>query len=202
MSTYLEKGFILFDLFFLLTVGITAMWTKPKEFQPERVKDNSYKKSYFVMLYQLPIRKEILIKNLFVIYYAYTIPFHALFLASIYAFSETMQSFMTLPEYIAFSIIWMSFGIYWGVMYPLTDLGEVTKSSTLKMWVYIVLVVALAVGLYILLQEFTGQGVVYWSMIIAKKWPLLSSVLSIIAAYFGTTLALRQANKRIMEIDY
>ena len=202
ISTYLEKGFILFELFFLITFGVAAMWAKPKEFQPDKVENNSFRKSYFVMLYQLPIRKEILIKNLFVIYYAYTIPFHALFLTAVYAFSETMQSFLTFPEYIAFSIIWVSFGIYWGVMYPLSDLGEVTKSSTLKMWVYIVLVVALAVGLFILLQEFTGQGVVYWSMIIAKKWPLLSSILSIIAAYLGTTLALRQANKKIKEIDY
>ena len=202
MSTYLEKGFVLFDVFFLIIIGVAAMWAKPKEFQLEKMANNSFQKSYFVMLYQLPIRKEILIKNLFVIYYAYTIPFHALFLTAMYAFSETMQSFLTLPEYIAFSIIWMSFGIYWGVMYPLTDLGEVTKSSTLKMWVYTVLVVALAVGLFILLQEFTGQGVVYWSMIIAKKWPLLSSILSIIAAYLGTTLALRQANKKIKEIDY
>ncbi len=87
-------------------------------------------------------------------------------------------------------------------MYPLTDLGEVTKSSTLKMWFYTVLVLALAVGLFVLLQQFTGQGVVHWSMVIAKKWPLLSSIVSIIAAYVGTTLALRQANKKIKEIDY
>ncbi|MBO1911557.1 hypothetical protein J4G37_43055, partial [Microvirga sp. 3-52] len=94
-SAYLENWFMLFDLLFLITIGVAAMWAKPKTFRLEKSDDNSFKKSYFVMLYQLPIRKEVLIKNLFVIYFVYSIPFHALFLISIYAFSGTMQSFMT-----------------------------------------------------------------------------------------------------------
>ena len=60
----------------------------------------------------------------------------------------------------------------------------------------------LFLGVFILLQKYTGQGVVYWSMMSAKKWPIISSIISIIAAYLGTTLALRQANKKIKEIDY
>ncbi len=201
-SAYLENWFMLFDLLFLITIGVAAMWAKPKTFRLEKSDDNSFKKSYFVMLYQLPIRKEVLIKNLFVIYFVYSIPFHALFLISIYAFSGTMQSFMTLPEYIAFFIIWMSFGIYWGVMYPIADLGEVTKSSTFKLWLYIALFLAFVVGVFLLFNQYTGQGIVYWTMVVAKKWPLLSSILSIIAAYLGTTLALRRATKKIKQIDY
>lgn len=199
---YVETGFVLFDLFFLMIIGIGAMWAKPKKFQMNKMGNDSWRKSYFVMLHQLPIRKEILIKNLFVIYYAYAVPFHTLFLVSIYAFSQTMQTVLTFPEYAAFSIIWISFGIYWGVMYPLADLGEVNHSSNFKVTLDIILFLVTVGGGVILLQLYTGYGVVYWSMMVAKEWPLLSSILSIIAAYLGTMLALRQANKKIMKIDY
>jgi len=199
---YVETGYFLFDLFFLMIIGIAAMWAKPKEFQLNKMGNDSWGKSYFVMLHQLPIRKEILIKNLFVIYYAYAVPFHALFLVSIYIFSETMRTALTFPEYAAFSVIWMSFGIYWGAMYPLADLGEVIKSSNFKTSLHIILFLVMVVGGVVLLQLFTDYGVVYWSMVVAKKWPFLSSILSIIAAYVGTILALRQANKNIKRIDY
>ena len=79
-DTYLETGFVLFDVFFLLITGIAATWAKPKEFQLQKMKGISTVNPYFVMLNQLPIPKEILIKNRFVIYYAYAVPFHTLFL--------------------------------------------------------------------------------------------------------------------------
>ena len=125
-----------------------------------------------------------------------------LFLGSIYAFSETIRTILTFPEYAAFTIIWLSFGIYWGALFPLADVGEVRKMSTFKMWLYTVLFLVIVVGGVILLQRFTGYGVVYGSMMLAKNWPLLSSLLSIIAAVVCTKLALRQANKKLMEIDY
>lgn len=191
-----------YDLFFLVFIGMAASWAKPKVFQLNKMSNGSWGAPYFVMLHQLPIRKEILVKNRFVIYYAYSIPSHALFLISIYAFSEEIRTILTFPEYAAFMVIWLSFGIYWGTAFPLTDIGEVTKMGTFKMWLYTVLFLVIVVGGVILLQWFTGYGVVYGSMMLAKNWPLLSSLLSIIAAVVCTKLVLRQANKKIMKIDY
>ena len=193
---------IFYDLFFLIYIGMAASWAKPKEFQIDKMRNGSWGMPYFVMLHQLPIRKEILIKNRFVIYYAYSIPFHALFLISIYAFSEEIRTILTFPEYAAFTIIWLSFGIYWGAQFPLTDVGQVAKTSTVKMWFYTALFLVIGVGAVILLQQFPGYGIVYCSMMLAKKWPLLSSIMSIIAAVVCTKLALRQANKKIMKNDY
>lgn len=201
-AIYVETGLVLFDLFFLMIIGIAAMWAKPKVFQMNKIGNGSWGTPYFVVLHQLPIRKEILIKNRFVIYYAYSIPFHALFLISMYAFSETIRTILTFPEYAAFSIIWLSFGLYWGVMYPLADIGEMTKTSTFKMSLYTVLYFGIIIVGLTFLIIFTGNGIVYWSMLLAKKWPLLSSIISIIAAVVCTKLALRQANKKIMKIDY
>ncbi|MBE1554245.1 hypothetical protein [Sporosarcina limicola] len=199
---YFKTGFVLFDLFFLMITGMAAMWAKPKGFQMKKVENNLTVTPYFVMLHQLPIPKEILIKNRFIIYYAYAVPLHTLFLALIYVFSETMRAELTFPQYIAFSLIWISFGIYWGTIYPVTELGEVSGSSNLKAYLYLILyLVIISVGIT-LLQVYTGSGIIYWSMNIAKKWPLLSSILSVAAAGLSTILWLRAANKKIKRIDY
>ena len=191
-----------YDLFFLIFIGAAASWAKPKEFQIDKMRNSSWGMPYFVMLHQLPIRKEILIKNRFVIYYVYSIPAHMLFLFSMYAFSEEIRTILTFPEYAAFMIIWLSFGVYWGALFPLTDVGEVTKMSPFKIWLYTLLVMAIILGGVSLLKFYTGYGVVYSSMMLAKKWPILSSALSTIVAIVCTKLALRQANKSIMKIDY
>lgn len=193
---------IFYDLFFLIFIGMAASWAKPKEFQLNKMRNGSWGMPYFLMLHQLPIRNEILIKNRYVVYYIYSIPVHTLFLFSMYVFSEEIRTILTFPEYAAFTIIWLSFSIYWGALFPLADVGEVAKTSTVKMWIYTVLFLVIGVGAVVLLQQFTGYGVVYSSMMLAKKWPLLSSVLSIAAAVVCTKLALRQANKKMLKIDY
>lgn len=193
---------IIYDLFFLIFIGMAASWAKPKDFQINKMWNGLWGTPYFSLLHQLPIRKEILIKNRFVIYYAYSIPFHALFLISIYAFSSSIRTILTFPEYTAFTIIWLSFGIYWGTVFPLSDLGEIRETSTFKISLYIILYFGLIIGGVFTVELFTGYGVVYSSMMLAKKWPLLSSLLSIILAFVCTVIALRQANKKIMKIDY
>ncbi len=199
---YLETGFVLFDVFFLLITGILVMWAKPKDFQLQSAGNPSVVNAYFVMLHQLPIPREILIKNRFVIYFVYAVPFHTLFLTLIYVFSEPMRAELTFPQYVAFSLIWISFGIYWGVVYPISDIGETSKTSMFKASMYLILLMAVVAGGMTVLQVYTGYGIIQWSMIIAGKWPLLSSILSIIAAYIGTILGLRYANKNIKRIDY
>ena len=45
---------------------------------------------------------------------------------------------VTLPQYAAFSLIWISFGIYWGSIYAVTDVGEATRKSKFKSYVYLI----------------------------------------------------------------
>lgn len=193
---------VFYDLFFLIFIGMAASWAKPKEFQLNKMRNGSWGSPYFLMLHQLPIRKEVLIKNRFVVYYAYSIPSHFLFLLSIYLFSEKIRTILTFPEYAAFMIIWLSFGIYWGTSFPLADIGDTKKRGTFEMGIYAVLFFVPIIGGVFLLQHFTGYGAVYWSMMIAKNWPILSSILSIILAIVCTLYGLRQANKKIRKIDY
>ena len=199
---YFESGAVLFDPFFLIATGLAAIWSKPKDFQIQKTGNHVSVNPYFVLLHQLPIPKEVLIKNRFAIYYIYSVPSNMLFLTLIYVFSGTIQSMMTLPQYAAFSIIWISFGIYWGSIYAVSDIGEATRTSKVKSYVYLIIILALIVIGMILLHTYTGHGIVYWSMIIAKKWPLLSSVLSVTTAFISTIFWLRHANKTIEKVDY
>lgn len=200
--TYVETGFVLFDVFFLLITGIAVIWAKPKDFQLQKIGGMSAVNPYFVMLNQLPIPKGILIKNRFVIYYAYAVPFHTLFLMLIYVFSETIRAELTVTQYIAFSLIWISFGVYWGSIYPASDVGDASNSSTFKVIVYLILFMAIVGGGIAILQAYTGVGVIYWTMLIAKKWPFLSSLVSVTAAGLSTIYWLSYANKNMKKVDY
>lgn len=201
-SAYFEEGFVLFDPIFLIVIGLTAVWVKPKDFQLQKAPGSLQVNHYFVSLHQLPIPKEILIKNRLVIYYMYSIPFNILFLILVYVFSDTLQVMLTVPQYAVFSLIWLSFGIYWGSIFAVTDVGEATKTSIVKSYVYMVFIFgSLVIGL-VILQKLSGHGIVYWSMILAKQWPLFASVFSVILAYLSTIYWIRYAKKIMKKIDY
>lgn len=191
-----------YDLFFLIFIGMAGSWAKPKEFQFNKLKDGSWGTPYFLMLQQLPIRKEVLIKNRFVIYFVYSIPSNLLFLVSIYAFSAEIRSILTFSEYTVFTIIWLSFTVYWGTQFPLADVGELSNIHPVKVWFYTVAFLVMSVGTIVLIQLFTGYGVVYNTMLLAKKWPILTSLLSIAFAIVCTKWALRRAYQKMMKIDY
>ncbi|MCZ2258089.1 hypothetical protein [Sporosarcina sp. G11-34] len=201
-SAYLGEGYVLFDPFFLIVIGLTPVWVRPKDFQLQKIANGLQVNPYFVTLHQLPIPKEVLIKNRLAIYYMYSVPFNTLFFTLIYVFSDAIQSMLTLPQYAAFSFIWISFGIYWGSVYAVTDVGEATKKSTFKSYVYMFLfLVPIVVGM-VILHKYSGHGVIYWSMILAKQWPLLASILSVIATYISTIYWIRYAHKIMKRIDY
>lgn len=201
-SAYLEEGHMLFDPFFLIVIGLTPVWVRSKDFQLQKAANGLQLNPYFVTLHQLPIPKEVLIKNRLTIYYMYSVPFNILFFTLIYLFSDAIQAMLTVPQYVAFSLIWLSFSIYWGSIFAVSDVGEATKTSTFKSYVYVVLVlVSLVIGM-VILHKFSGHGFIYWSMILAKQWPLLASILSVIAAYISTIYWIRYAKKIMKKIDY
>lgn len=193
---------VAYDVLFLIFLGFAAGWGRTKEFNVSKMRDGSYGSPYFLFLHQLPIRNDILIKNRFMIYYIFSIPVHVLFFISLYLFSGEIRSILTFPEYVAFAVIWLAIGICNGTSFPIVDIGEVKKMSVVKRSLYgIIMIGVVGVGL-VLLQKYTGYGIVYGSMIIAGKWPLIAGTLSVVTAIICINLALRHANKNIMKIDY
>lgn len=199
-TNYLQHGLFLYDILFLIVFGAAAVWTKPKEFQYQKLGEDLWASPYFIMLNQLAIPKDVLIKSRFINYYLFSIPFHILIFVFLYIFSEPVRDYFTIGEYTSFSLIWICFGIYLGSLYPASDTGDVI--SNLKLTVYGILLV-FGTALFILfIRFFSGHGIVFWTMAAAKNWPILSGGGSIILAIAGIKYWLLYAAKNMKRIDY
>src|SRR5699024_10607346 len=116
IKEYLEKPFFMIDILFLLLFTVIPVWLKPSAFQLQSNGSNYYAPS--VVLYkQLPISEDVIIKNRFIIYFTYALPLQVLTLLAFYLFSPTMQATLMFSEYLAFSIIWLAFGMYVGAIF-------------------------------------------------------------------------------------
>ena len=101
------------------------VWAKPKEFQYQKLARDFWGSPYFILLKQLPIPEDILIRSRFLQYYVTSIPIHLLFLIMLFLSSASIKSLLSPGEYISFSLIWISSGIGIGSVFPASDSGDI-----------------------------------------------------------------------------
>jgi hypothetical protein len=198
-SDYLDKGFVLIDLLFLIMFTLGSVWTKPKNLQAQRMNDDLLAQPTFMMQHQLAIPKDILIKSRFIIYTVYSFPSQILLLLVSYMSAPDLREAMTPGQFIAFSVIWLSFGIYMGNM-AAADAG--TRATRMKSVFY---VIALTAGMILFLTAFnlfSNYGMVHWTIIFAQKWPFISAAISVVLAVLGFKYAQQHMNKLINKLDY
>lgn len=189
-----------YDLMFLMIFIVIPSWLRKKEFQYQKIGEETWGASYFIFLHQMAIPKEILLKSRFVNYYFFAIPFHVLFFVLLFIFSEARNAY-SFGEYIVFSLIWICFGIYAGSLMPASDTGDVI--SNLRLAIYTILILLGIGGLFFFIHFILGaEGIVFWSLKAAKRWPLLASVLSVLLAIAGVKYWLHYAAKNMQKIDY
>ncbi len=191
---------VLDDILFATIFWFAIIWTKPKEFQYQKLAGEFWASPYFVLLKQLPIPKDILIKSRFLQYYLTSIPAHLLVLIMIFISSPTIRDLLSPGEYIAFSLIWLSSGMVIGGVFPASESGE--YNSKLKLVIYTFISVVVFLGAFIALYIFTGEGLVYWSIEVANKWPILSAFFSICIAAAFMIYWPHYMRKNIERIDY
>lgn len=199
-SSYLEANFVGIDIFFILLFTFAATWTKPKHFQIQQMNDELVASPAIFMLQQLPITTEVIIKSRFIIYFIYSLPIQILLLISLYVLTPSLKDMIGIGLYVVFAIIWLSFSIYMGGMVPASDAGD--RATQRKVAVYGVLMVIAAIAFFTFFHVVSDYGIVQWTLIFAKKWPILSSVLSIILAFFGLNYWQSYMKKVMKKIDY
>lgn len=199
-ESYLDTNFVGTDFFFILLFTFAAIWTKPKHFQIQQVNDELVASPAIFMLQQLPITKDLIMKSRFIIYFAYSMPPQILLLISLYLFVPSIHGLLEVGSYISFAIIWLSFGVYIGGMIPASDAGD--KASQFKVAVYGVLMVIGLIAFFTLFTVFSEHGIVHWTLIFAKKWPILSGALSIILAFIGLNYWQSYMKKMMGKLDY
>lgn len=200
MPSYLEKGFVGMDLFFLIAFGISAVWVKPKEFQYQKIDENMWGSPLFMTLSQLPIKKEVLVRSRFLIYFIYAIPFQILLLSLLYIFSAEVRGVMSIPSYIAFSSIWLAYGLCSGGAFPAVDAGDrITLSKSIVQSIILLFVTMVALTTFHLVY---GNGIIYWTMMLADRWTILSLLISAFVIVAGLRYWKSYTYKKMNQIDY
>src|SRR5690554_114404 len=201
LDSYLDNGYAGFDLLFILIFTFAPVWTKRKEFQIQMIR-NLLVSPIVVMQNQLSITKEVLVKSRFIIHFFYSFPYQLIAVIVLYAYSP-LQHMLSFGEFIAFAVIWIAFGVYVGYSIPYSDVGQKSKfhSDTLMSVVGFILLIGVLMFLSFAHLLF-GNGIVYWSIALVQKWPIFSSIFSILLAIAGFYHWKFYMKKQMSTIDY
>src|SRR5690554_817020 len=201
LDSYLDNGYAGFDLLFILIFTFAPVWTKRKEFQIQMIR-NLLVSPIVVMQNQLSITKEVLVKSRFIVHFFYSFPYQLIAVIILYAYSP-LQQMLSIGGFIAFAVIWIAFGVYAGYVIPYSEAGEKSKihSDTLMVIYGFIILIGFLVLLSFAHLLF-GNGIVYWTIALAKKWPILASIFSILLAVAGYQHWKFYMKKRMSKIDY
>src|SRR5690625_652314 len=165
-ESYLDANFVGLDFFFVLLFTYAGIWTKPKHFQVQQMNDELVASPTILMLQQLPITKDLIVKSKFIIYFVYSVPPQILLLISLYIFTPSLHGMIEISSYLVFAIIWLSFGAYIGGVIPASDAGD--KASKLKVAVYGVLLLIALIVFFTIFRLFSDHCIVHWTIFLAK----------------------------------
>lgn len=199
-SPYLKANNVGFDFLFILIFSVIPIWLRNKHFQIQKIQGSVWASPTYVMQMQLPIPTQILAKSRLITYLFFSIPFHALLLLLIYLFTPALQVTLTPFVYFSFSIIWICFGVYGGLIMPASDVGDIITVKTMT-----ISSIGLITGFIIALTFFhlvLGYGIVYWTIMIAQNYPLSSIILSIFLAILGFRFWQQMMIRKTKQFDY
>lgn len=190
----------LYDIAFIFLFWMVPAWMRAKEFRYQSLSSYFWGSPYFIKLMQLPIPEKVIIKHRLLTYMALSGPIHILFLLLFYLFSGWVGEFIHPVQFIAFSIIWLSFSVYAGYVFPASDVGD--RVGPVKLVFLYIVFGLLGLGTYIFIEHFTSHSLVAWTMVFADRWPVLSSVISILLAYLGLRTYMYYMRKKMNKTDY
>lgn len=199
MPSYLEKNFLGVDILFLIAFSLAPTWARPKHFQIQKSQHGFIVPSV-IMLQHLPIPKDIILKSRIIVHSLYTLPVQILLLLFLYLLSEPLQDMMSFGTYLVFMTIWLMFGIYVGGMFLVGDMGDDTP--LLKSIMYTILLLIITVSVLLAINLISAFGIVNWTIIFAKDWPMISTIVSIILAWLGSIYWYRYMKTQLKKLDY
>ncbi|WP_373894140.1 hypothetical protein ACUL41_01525 [Virgibacillus natechei] len=199
-SAYLANDFVGYDLIFIILFALAPSWLRSKEFQIQKISGELWASPSLIMLSRLPVSKNVITKNRFIVYFAFAFPYQLLMLIALYVVNPEFQLMMSHASHIAFAIIWLAFGVYVGFIMPVSDSGD--KANTKIITLYSIVLIIGGIGILTAFHLLFGYGFVYWTVMLSQNWPLLSSVISIVLAFLGFHYWQRYMKRNIDKLDY
>jgi hypothetical protein len=192
----------LYDIFFILTFWCMTYWMRPKEIQFQKVDEGVYASPYFLMLNQLAVKREALIISRFLVYYIFAIPFNIIVLSIMLLFSDFYKAELQGISTAAFFIIWLSFGIIGGSLFPASDVGDTTTKNKWFYAIYTILFFGILLGVILGIHFWAGKSIVFLSVEAAQKWPVASILISVILSILTIISGKKYAEKQIRKMNY
>lgn len=197
---YLEGEFRFFDLMFLLIFIMFPTWMKRKEFQMRKMDGDLWTTPSIIMLQQLPIPKETIVKSRFIIHSFYSFPFQLILLILMPLISDNFRATMTPLAYIAFLLLWLSISIAVGFMMAASEAGGNFGTKVIVLsFIYLLIGVGVFYFLFPLLSD---KGFVEWTMSISKDWTLLTVIVAVALSIGGWKYWQTDMQKTLKKTDF
>lgn len=210
----LTLDFVFLFFFAYLSKSIWPIYTRQKNYEL---------KDHIAGLSQLPIQKEIIVKQRFLVDLFVSVPIQVTLLIILYIGSPSISTKVSPMTYIIFSFIWLCFSVYVGSMFVTFIAGFTMKEVLL----YTVIGFALIFSIVIIEaypymtfetdwsfpptmdQSFLSiewednlRGYINWTMVFAEKQPVLSIIVSLLLAIVGCKLWMNRMARTIERTDY
>lgn len=182
-EVYAEGDFPLYDPVFLMILFLFPAWMKGKDFQMVRMGGDLWTVPAIIMLQQLAVTKETIIKSRFLIYLGYSFSFQLLLLAALPLVSAEFREMMTPLTYLAFLLIWLSLSAAIGLAMAASEAGgNYPRKSFIIAWVQIL---GALIVLYLVWRFLLHDGFLMLTIRLAQDWPIISSAAAIVLAVAG-----------------
>lgn len=200
LPSYFEDATIFIDFAFIYICGVLSQVARPKVFQTKEMSKDLSVSHFLMMLNQQPIRKQVMVKYRFLIYFFTSVPFNVLFLIALYLFSPALRGETQLSTYLIFSVIWLCFSVYIGCFQPTTETGYNTKLQIILWSTF--LGPLLFILTVILFYKVYFYGLVNWTLYISESYPFLSLIISLFLAIIGLVFWMKRMRAKMNRYDY
>lgn len=199
-KNYLESNYVGFDIFFLFIFIFAPFWLRPKHFQYKKISGHVYASSTLVMQTQLPIPKIALAKSRLLIYIAYFLPYTLTAFTFYYLLDSSFRAQIDPQTYIIFVLIWICYGLYFGISLPASDAGDYMNTKTV--FYYFLLTFAIIMALFLLFYLVFEYGIVAWTLMLAREWPIPTIFISVLLTTTSWKYWISHMEKSIKKLDY
>lgn len=200
LPEYFENSVLMLDILFYVIPITVAPLIIPKPFKVDNLNNGRWASHFIVLLNQLAISKDTIVKYRFLSYSFSSLSFSSLFLLSLYLFSPFLQNQFSVTTYIVFSIFWLCFSLYIGGLQISFDPGyNLFLSIIITLFLIGPIVIVTTLYLFYFLYP---HGFVQWTFMISENWPLQTIIVSIILAFLGCSLWMNRMKHRMKKLDY
>ncbi|KHF38534.1 hypothetical protein [Halalkalibacter okhensis] len=190
---------IVLDIFFVAIVpSLAAIFMSGPYLSFQTIKDDPFtKRMAFLRTLPIPVTVIALSKTLMMLI-TLLIMSTIFYGAMAFALPDSFFTYVTLPEFFVFILLWFGYSLALGGMNPYIEYGTSGKVLHLLPFVWI----ALMFGLFFSFRHIVGHSIVEWSLLLVKDFGWFSAIVSIIIGVMGCFLWHKLLMRRLKKRDY